>query len=80
MIREPIRKSPREFIIPITVEGATGTGVDSNPIAPETSSSSSSTRTNRFDRTKRYGYRYLLSLIIYYSCFYIGNLYILFVK
>ncbi|KAI9564094.1 hypothetical protein GHT06_007832 [Daphnia sinensis] len=54
-VREPIRKSPREFIIPITVEG----GGSSLPATTETSSSSTtSLRTSRFDRTKRYGSLY----------------------
>ncbi|XP_045025839.1 serine/threonine-protein kinase par-1 isoform X3 [Daphnia magna] len=54
-VREPIRKSPREFIIPITVEGVGS----SLPATTETSSSSAtSLRTSRFDRTKRYGSLY----------------------
>lgn len=54
-VREPIRKSPREFIIPITVEGVGS----SLPATTETSSSSAtSLRTSRFDRTKRYGYEH----------------------
>ena len=50
--RDPLRKSPREFIIPITVEGA----ASGQSATIDHSNSSSSTRTSRFDRTKRYGY------------------------
>ncbi|XP_057371289.1 uncharacterized protein LOC130692231 [Daphnia carinata] len=51
--REPIRKSPREFIIPITIEG-----VGSSLPATTETSSTTSLRTSRFDRTKRYGSLY----------------------
>ena len=70
--RDPaiIRKSPREFIIPITIEGGGGGGVADRAAAIGTNSSvtssssatastavgSRSTGSSRFDRNRRFGY------------------------